>query len=83
VGVGWNVTGFTTIQRANAGLGTPRFDASEVYLLDGQELVSLPAGQRQPQLHHRRHALDEDRELPAHQVRVRTEHLDRVEQERC
>jgi len=43
LGVGWNVSGISTIQRVNAGLGTPRFDAADVYLLDGQQLVPCGA----------------------------------------
>ena len=48
VGVGWNVSGFSTIQRANAGLGSPRFDSTDVYLLDGQELYPCQAGSVSP-----------------------------------
>jgi RHS repeat-associated protein len=48
VGVGWSVSGFSTIQRANQGLGTPMFGAGDVYLLDGQELVACAGGSVSP-----------------------------------
>jgi hypothetical protein len=39
-GVGWTLGGFSTVERANAGRGTPRFDSSDIYLLDGQEMLA-------------------------------------------
>jgi hypothetical protein len=48
VGVGWGLSGFSTIQRANQGLGTPKFDGNDVYMLDGQELVPCQAGSVSP-----------------------------------
>jgi RHS repeat-associated protein len=39
VGVGWGLSGFATIERASPGKGAPRYDASDTFLLDGQELV--------------------------------------------
>ena len=48
VGVGWSVSGFSTIQRTNKGLGTPMFDANDVYLRDGQELVACAGGSASP-----------------------------------
>lgn len=47
-GVGWTLGGFSRIERANAGRGTPRFDSSDIYLLDGQELVACVAGSVSP-----------------------------------
>ncbi|MET0552368.1 MAG: FG-GAP-like repeat-containing protein [Vicinamibacteria bacterium] len=47
-GVGWSVSGFSTVQRVNAGLGSPRFDANDVYLLDGQELYPCQVGSVSP-----------------------------------
>jgi hypothetical protein len=44
VGVGWTLTGVSTIERVNAGRGAAFFDASDVYLLDGQKLVACQAG---------------------------------------
>ena len=40
VGVGWDLTGFSTIERMSSGRGAPAFDDSDVYVLDGQELVA-------------------------------------------
>lgn len=48
VGTGWTLSGFGTIQRANAGLGTPKFDANDVFLLDGQELLPCQAAATSP-----------------------------------
>jgi hypothetical protein len=51
VGVGWGLSGFSTIQRVNQGLGTPKFDATDTYLLDAPRrarTVALPGRQRQP-----------------------------------
>src|SRR4029450_8218592 len=44
VGVGWSLAGFSTIQRANQGLGTPKFDGNDIYLLDGQEMMPFQPG---------------------------------------
>lgn len=48
VGVGWGLSGFSTIQRVNKGLGTPKFDADDVYVLDGQEMVPCVGGSVSP-----------------------------------
>lgn len=39
LGLGWQLSGFPTIERASSGKGSPRYDASDVFLLDGMELV--------------------------------------------
>jgi RHS repeat-associated protein len=39
LGVGWNLSGISTIERVNEGLGTPRWNPSDTYTLDGQALV--------------------------------------------
>ncbi len=39
VGVGWNLTGFSVIERAIPGKGAPKYDGNDIYLLHGQELV--------------------------------------------
>ncbi len=39
VGVGWGLSGFRAVQRANPGMGTPRFDSTDIFMLDGQELI--------------------------------------------
>ncbi|MBI2390153.1 MAG: VCBS repeat-containing protein [Deltaproteobacteria bacterium] len=38
-GVGWSLSGFATVERASPGKGAPRYDASDTFLLDGQELI--------------------------------------------
>src|SRR5712691_7604878 len=48
LGVGWTLAGFSTIERANSGRGTPHFDANDIYLLDGQELVACVTGSASP-----------------------------------
>ena len=44
VGVGWTLAGLSTVERANSGRGLPRFVGTDIYLLDGQELVDCAAG---------------------------------------
>jgi RHS repeat-associated protein len=43
VGVGWSLSGFSVIERASPRRGAPKFDANDIYLLDGQELVPCTA----------------------------------------
>lgn len=43
LGVGWSLSGFSVIERASPGKGSPRYDASDIYLLDGQELIPCGA----------------------------------------
>ena len=43
VGVGWTLEGISVIQRVGSGKGMPRYDATDVYLLDGMELVPCAA----------------------------------------
>ena len=47
-GVGWALTGFSTVVRTKAGRGVPRFDATDVFVLDGQELVPCPGAMQSP-----------------------------------
>jgi hypothetical protein len=42
LGAGWGLSGFSAIQRAKPGRGTPRYDANDIYLLDGVELLACP-----------------------------------------
>ena len=42
-GVGWSVKGFSVIERASPGKGAPKYDAGDIYLLDGQELLPCSA----------------------------------------
>lgn len=39
VGVGWRLGGFGVVERTRNGRGTPRFTGSDVFVLDGQELL--------------------------------------------
>ncbi|HEY3353039.1 MAG TPA: FG-GAP-like repeat-containing protein [Polyangia bacterium] len=39
VGLGWSLAAGSTINRVSSSRGAPRFDATDLYLLDGQELV--------------------------------------------
>lgn len=39
LGVGWNLTGLLTIRRTSPGKGTPNYNSSDVYYLDGMELI--------------------------------------------
>ncbi|MCV3243118.1 RHS repeat-associated core domain-containing protein [Mesorhizobium sp. ZC-5] len=39
LGYGWGLDGFDVIERASPGYGLPDFDASDIYLLNGAELV--------------------------------------------
>ncbi|WPB78997.1 FG-GAP-like repeat-containing protein [Archangium violaceum] len=47
-GAGWGLEGFSSIGRASAGKGTPRYDGGDLFLLDGQELVACTAGSSSP-----------------------------------
>ena len=38
-GAGWSLGGFSVVQRAGAGRGTPRWDSTDIFLLNGAELV--------------------------------------------
>lgn len=48
VGVGWSLDGFSTIERSSSGKGTPSYSDSDIYVLDGQELVACPPGTASP-----------------------------------
>lgn len=39
-GVGWSLGGLSEILRASTGRGAPRFDTSDTFMLDGEELVA-------------------------------------------
>lgn len=47
-GVGWGLGGFGVVERFSPGLGSPRFDGSDVYTLDGRELLPCPAANPSP-----------------------------------
>jgi hypothetical protein len=48
LGVGWNLSGLSTIERASPRPGVPRYDLTDVFLLDGMELV--PCGRVEPEI---------------------------------
>jgi hypothetical protein len=49
VGVGWQLSGVSEIERTSLpGYGAPRFDTTDGFLLDGQELIACPSGSTSP-----------------------------------
>ncbi|MEQ1409874.1 hypothetical protein ABK249_33875, partial [Neorhizobium sp. Rsf11] len=44
LGYAWGLDGFDVIERASPGYGYPYFDANDVYLLNGEELVACAEG---------------------------------------
>ncbi len=44
LGYAWGLDGFDVIERASVGYGVPAFDASDVFLFNGMELVPCAAG---------------------------------------
>ncbi|MBD0417583.1 SpvB/TcaC N-terminal domain-containing protein, partial [Oryzicola mucosus] len=48
LGYGWGMSGFDVIERASPGFGVPAFDASDIYLLNGMELVPCGSGVSSP-----------------------------------
>jgi RHS repeat-associated protein len=47
-GVGWDLAGVGVIERVSPGRGAPRYDASDIFALDGQELIACAAGSSSP-----------------------------------
>jgi RHS repeat-associated protein len=47
-GLGWNLSGEAVIERGSKGHGAPRYDATDVYFMDGQELVSCAGNTTSP-----------------------------------
>ncbi|WP_328324867.1 C39 family peptidase [Kribbella sp. NBC_00382] len=47
-GVGWSLAGVSQIERAGVGRGAPKYDATDLYLLDGMELVPCATGSVSP-----------------------------------
>lgn len=48
VGVGWSLGGVGSIERASPGKGSPKYDATDIYLLGGEELVPCATGSVSP-----------------------------------
>lgn len=48
LGYGWGLSGFDVIERARPRRGVPAYDANDVYLLNGVELVPCVAGMVSP-----------------------------------
>ncbi|MGO4574217.1 FG-GAP-like repeat-containing protein, partial [Microvirga sp. 2TAF3] len=48
LGTGWSLDGISSIVRISNGRGTPRFDSSDIFMLDGEELVPCPTGSAAP-----------------------------------
>lgn len=48
LGVGWSLSGFSTIERASAGRGAPAYTSNDIFLLDGLELIPCAAGSLSP-----------------------------------
>lgn len=48
LGDGWTVNGISRIERASPGRGAPRYDSTDVFLLDGQELIPCATGSVSP-----------------------------------
>ncbi|MBI2394387.1 MAG: hypothetical protein HYV09_32755 [Deltaproteobacteria bacterium] len=47
-GAGWSISGFGSITRASKGAGAPKYDATDVFYFDGQELVPCASGSSSP-----------------------------------
>ena len=45
LGVGWSVGGFGAITRGRADGGTPKYDGTDTYYLNGQKLIAAGSGQ--------------------------------------
>jgi RHS repeat-associated protein len=48
LGYGWGLEGIHVIERASPGYGAPQFEASDVFLLNGQQLVACGSGVNSP-----------------------------------
>jgi RHS repeat-associated protein len=48
VGMGWSLSGLPVIERASPGGGAPRYDGTDIFLFEGQELVPCAAGSVSP-----------------------------------
>ncbi|MBA3493607.1 MAG: VCBS repeat-containing protein, partial [Gammaproteobacteria bacterium] len=48
LGVGWALSGLSTISRTSASKGAPKYDNTDKYFLDGQELIPCAPGMQSP-----------------------------------
>ena len=48
LGVGWNLSGLSTIRRASPGQGAPNYDDNDVFYLDGMELIPCTETMQSP-----------------------------------
>src|SRR4051812_41443287 len=48
VGVGWSLSGIDFVQRVSPGKGTPAYDATDTFLLIGEELIPCNAQNASP-----------------------------------
>jgi hypothetical protein len=48
LGVGWDIAGLSSIKRLSPGMGVPRYDSSDLFYLDGVELIPCRAGMNSP-----------------------------------
>jgi RHS repeat-associated protein len=53
LGVGWQLSGLSSIRRTSPGRGAPNYDNDDVYYLDGAELVPCTAGMQSPSCKYR------------------------------
>ncbi|SCL29481.1 RHS repeat-associated core domain-containing protein [Micromonospora pallida] len=47
-GVGWDLAGVNVIERVAPGRGAPRYDTSDLHVVDGEEIIACPAGTGSP-----------------------------------
>ncbi|WAS90514.1 SpvB/TcaC N-terminal domain-containing protein [Nannocystis punicea] len=47
-GVGWSLDGAGVVERASPGKGAPNYDATDIFLLDGKEMVACAPGSVSP-----------------------------------
>jgi hypothetical protein len=48
LGVGWNLSGHSSIMRTSPGKGAPKFDSLDVFYLDGMEMIPCTTGMTSP-----------------------------------
>ncbi|HYM99790.1 MAG TPA: SpvB/TcaC N-terminal domain-containing protein, partial [Aestuariivirgaceae bacterium] len=48
LGIGWRISGLSVIEAASTGRGVPKFDGSDIYLRDGEEIISCTSSMTSP-----------------------------------